>query len=133
MNGAPWYSAAHHARPISGTTDASSSGWEGVVKRPFGSIEVFRAAADFSPEGVHTHINVKETFALYEVLRLRVQDHPDVLRTSTVTIDVDNTTLFHSVRRDRAKNEYLFGFKLSQTSRSSCDGFPRRRTQRQID
>ena len=107
MNGASWYDAAHHALSISGATDASSTGWGGVVRGPSGSVEVFRAAADFPTEWLRSHINVKETFALYEVLRLLVEAHPDFLRASTVTMDVDNKTMFHSVQKGRAKNERM--------------------------
>ena len=68
MNGASWYDAAHRALSISGTMDASFIGLEGVVPRASGSVEVFRAATDFSAEWVRSHINVKEAFTLlYEV------------------------------------------------------------------
>ena len=45
------YDAAHHALSISRATDASSTGWGGVVRGPFGSVEVFRAAAELT----HSH------------------------------------------------------------------------------
>ena len=77
MNGASWYDAAHHAISISGATDVSFIFSGGVVQRPSGSAEVFRAAADFPAEWVRSHINVKEAFALYEVLRLVVNSRPD--------------------------------------------------------
>ena len=86
---------------------ASSTGWGGVVRGPSGSVEVFRAAADFPTEWLHSHINVKETFALHEVLRLLVEARPDFLQGSTVTMDVDNKTMFHSVQKGRAKNDRM--------------------------
>ena len=48
MNCASWYDAAHHSLSISGARDASSIGWGEVVRGPFGSLEVFRAAAEFT-------------------------------------------------------------------------------------
>ena len=77
MNGASWYDLAHHPLSTTGASDASSSSWAGVVHGTPGSGEVFRAAADFTAEWVSSHINVKETFALYEVLRPLVEARPD--------------------------------------------------------
>ena len=79
MNGASWYDATHHSIKLTGATDASSSGWGGIVRGPFKSFSVFKAAADFPAEWIDVHINVKETFALHEVLRLLVAQHPDHL------------------------------------------------------
>ena len=42
------------------------------------------------------HINVKETFALHEVLRLLVAQYPDHSSGTTLVVDVDNTTMFHA-------------------------------------
>ena len=106
MNGASWYDSAHHPLSITGATDASSSSWAGVVRGTSGSGEVFRAAADFPVEWVSSHINVNETFALYEVLRLLVEARPD-LRTSTITVDVDNKAMFYAVQKGRAPNEQM--------------------------
>jgi len=77
MNGALWYDLAHHPLSTTGSSDASSSSWAGVVHRTLGSGEVFRVAADFTAEWVSSHINVKETFALYEVLRPLVEARLD--------------------------------------------------------
>ena len=99
MNGASWYDATHHSIKLTGATDASSSGWGGIVRGPFKSFSVFKAAADFPAEWIDVHINVKETFALHEVLRLLVAQHPDHLRGTTLAVDVDNTTMFHAFRR----------------------------------
>ena len=107
MNGASWYDPAHHSIAITGATDASSQGWGGIVRSPHKSGKEFRAAADFPPDFAQAHINVKETFALHEVLRLLVDNQPEYLRGSTATIDVDNTTMFYSVRNGRAKDERM--------------------------
>ena len=69
MNAASSYDAAHHPLSTTGASDASSTSWAGVVRGTLGSGDVFRAAADFPAEWVRPHINVKENFALYEVLR----------------------------------------------------------------
>ena len=50
MNGAPWYDATHHSIKLTGATDASPSGWGGIVREPFKSVSVFKAAADFPAE-----------------------------------------------------------------------------------
>ena len=70
-------------------------------------MKVFGAAADFSPDLAQAHINIKQTFALHEVLRLLVDDQPEYLRGSIATIDIDNTTMFYSVRKGRAKDSYM--------------------------
>ena len=75
MNGAFGYDPTHHSIAITGATDASSQGWGGVVRSPLlVSAKVFRATADFPPDLAQVHINIKETFALHEVLRLLVDD-----------------------------------------------------------
>ena len=109
MNGASWYDSAHHPLSITGATDAFSSSWAGVVRGTPGSGEVFRAAANFPAEWVSSHVNVNETFSLYEVLRLLVEARPD-LRTSTVTVDVDNKAMFYAVQKGRAPNEQMHKF-----------------------
>ena len=107
MNGASWYDATHHSIKLTGATDASSSGWGGIVQGPFKSISVFKAAADFPAEWIDVHINVKETFALHEVLRLLVAQYPDHLSGTTLVVDVDNTTMFHAFRKGRARDERM--------------------------
>ena len=74
MNGALWYDATHHSLKLTGATDASSSGWGGIVRGPFKYFNVFKAAADFPAERIDVDINVKEIFALHEVLRLPPRD-----------------------------------------------------------
>ena len=61
----------------------------------------------FPPDFARTHINIKETFVLHEVLRLLVDNQPEYLRGSTATIGVDNTTMFYSKRNGRAKDERI--------------------------
>ena len=107
MNGASWYDATHHSIKLTGATDASSSGWGGIVRGPFKSFSVFKAAADFSAECIDVHINVKETFALHEVSRLLVAQYPDHLSGTTSVVDVDNTTMFHAFRKGRARDERM--------------------------
>ena len=104
MNGASWYDPTHRSIDITGATDASSQEWGGVVRSPRVYANVFRAVADFPPDIAQAHINIKETFALHEVLRLLADDQSRYLRGSTVTIDVDNTTVFHSFRNGHAKD-----------------------------
>ena len=107
MNGASWYDATYHSTKLTGATDASSSGWGGIVRGPFKSFSVFKAAADFAAVWIDVHINVKETFALYEVLRLLVAQYPEHLSSTTLVVDVDNTTMFHAFRNGRARDEQL--------------------------
>ena len=107
MNGASWYDLAHRALSTTGSPDASSSSWAGVVHGTPGSGEVFRVAADFTAEWVSSHINLKETFALYEVLRPLVEEHPDFLRVRTITMDVDNIAMIYGVQKGRAPNKQM--------------------------
>ena len=53
------------------------------------------------------HINVKETFALHEVLRLLVAQYPDRLSGTTLELNVGNTTMFHAFRKGRAGDECM--------------------------
>ena len=76
LKGAPWYNATRHVLTISGTTGASSQAWGGLIRGPFGVFSVFKAAADFPAAWHKAHINVKETFALHEVLKLATTTHP---------------------------------------------------------
>lgn len=98
MNAGSWYDAAHHPLSITGTTDASFTSWAGVVRGTLDSGSVIRAAAYFPSEWVRPHIKVKETFALYEVLRLLVETRPDILRASTFTIKIGNKVIFYTVQ-----------------------------------
>ena len=90
LNGAPRYDATRHVLTISGATEASSQAWGGLIRGPFGMFSVFKAAADFPATWHKAHINVKETFALHEVLKLATTTHPGCLKGSTAVVDVDN-------------------------------------------
>ena len=107
MNGASWYDATHHSIKLIGATDVSSSGRGGIVRGSFKSFHVFKAAADFPTEWIDVHINVKEIFALHEVLRLLVARYPDYLSGTTLVVDVDNTTMFHAFRKGRSRDERM--------------------------
>ena len=86
MNGASWHDATHHLIKLTGATDASSSGWGGISRGPFKSFVVLKAAKYFPVEWIDVHINVKETFALHEVLRLLVAQYPDHLSGTTLVV-----------------------------------------------
>ena len=107
MNGASWYDATHHSIKLTGATDASSSGWGGIVRGPFKSCSVFKAAEDFPAEWIDVRINMKETFALHEVLRLLVAQYPDHLSGIALVVDVHNTTMFHAFRKGRTRDERM--------------------------
>ena len=70
-----------------------------MVRGTPGSGEAFRNAADFPTEWVSSHINMKEIFALYEVLRFLVEARPDC------TMDIDNKAIFYAQQNVRAPNE----------------------------
>ena len=50
MNGASMYDATNHSIKLTGAMDASSSGWDGIVRGPSKSFSVFKVAADFPAE-----------------------------------------------------------------------------------
>ena len=100
MNGASWHDATHHSIKLTGATDASSSGWGGIVRGLFKSFSVFKAAVDFPAEWIDVHIKVKE------VLRLLVAQYPDHLSGTTLVVDVDNT-MFHAFRKGRARDKRI--------------------------
>ena len=58
-------------------------------------------------EWVSSHINEKETFALYEVLRPLVEARPDFLRAGTITLDVDSKAMIYAVQKGRAPNDQM--------------------------
>ena len=71
----------------------------------FKSFKVFKAAAGFPAEQIDVHTNVKETFTLRKILRLRVARYPDYLSGTTLVVDVDNTTMLRAFRKGRAGSE----------------------------
>ena len=66
--------------------------------------EVFRAAGDFPDHLVRVHNNMQEACGLQQVHTLFCKDRPWQVHGTTVVVDVDNTVLFHSTRRGRAKD-----------------------------
>ena len=60
---------------------------------------IFKAAADFPAEWDNTHINVKQTFALHEVLKLATTTHPGCLKRRTTVVDVDNKTMHDAFKK----------------------------------
>ena len=104
LNGAPWYDATRHVLTISGTTDASSQAWGGQIRGPFGAFFVFKAAGDFPAAWHNAHINVKQMFALHEVLKLATTTQPGCLKGSTVVFDVDNKTMRDAFKKGRSRN-----------------------------
>ena len=104
LNGAPWYDATRHVLTISGATDASSQAWGGLIRGSFSAFSVFKAAADFPAAWHNAHINVKETFALHEVLKLATTTHPGYLKGSTAVVDVDNKTMDDAFKKGRSRN-----------------------------
>ena len=104
LNGAPWYHVTRHVLTVSGATDASSQAWGGLIRGPFGAFSVFKAAADFPAAWHDTHINVKETFALHEVLKLATTTHSCCLKGSTAVVDVDNKAMHDAFKKGRSRN-----------------------------
>ena len=82
-----------------GATDASSIGWGGVVNASSGP---FRAGGVFTQHWVSKHINIKEMYALYHVLRQFCTRYPDGLRRAQVFVHVDNQSVVGGFTRGRA-------------------------------
>ena len=104
LNRAPWHDDTQHVPTIAGATDASPQAWGGLIRRPFGTISLFRAAANFSVERYNAHINNKETFALHEVLKLTTTIHPSCLKGSTAVDDADNGAMHDACEKERPRN-----------------------------
>ena len=90
---------------VAGATDASCSGWGGVMRGP--SRIAFKAAGDFPGEMVSEHINLKEAYALLESLQQHCKAQPLEIKGSTVVMDVDNMTVFHAFQKGKSKNAQL--------------------------
>ena len=103
-NRAPWHDATRHIPTITGATDASPQAWSGLIRRPFGTVSLLRAAADFSAERYNAHINVKETFVLHEVLKLATTTLPSCLKGSTAVDDADNEAMHDACKKERPRN-----------------------------
>ena len=104
LNGAPWYDATRHVLTISGATDASSQAWGGLIRGPSVAFSVFKTAADLPAAWHNAHINVKETFALHEVLKLATTTHPGCLKGSTAVVDLDNKAMHDAFKKGRSRN-----------------------------
>ena len=104
LNRSPWHDATRHVPTITGATDASPQAWGSLIRRPFGTVSLFRAAADFSVEWYNVHINVKETFALHEELKLATTTHPSCLKRRTAVDDVDNEAMRDGCKKERRRN-----------------------------
>ena len=105
FNGASWYRAEHKMVILTGASDASSSGWDGLIHGLHH--DVFRAGGNFPPALAKEHINVQEGYALQQTLRLFCADHPDDIAGSTLVSDVDNKVLHDAFKRSRAKNTIM--------------------------
>ena len=105
LNGAPWSKAFHQVLSVTGATDASSSGWGGVMRGPSGV--AFKAAGGFPGEMASEHINVKEAYALLESLQLYCKTQPLEIKGSTAVVDAANMTVFHAFSKGRSKNAQL--------------------------
>ena len=105
FNGASWYRAEHKMGILTGASDASSSGWGGLIRGLHHG--VFRAGGDFPPALAKEHINVQEGYALQQTLRLFCADHPGDVAGATLVSDVDNKVLHDAFKRGRARNTLM--------------------------
>ena len=104
LNRAPWHDATRHVSTITGATDASPQAWGDLIEKPFGTVSLFRAAADFSAERYNAYINAKETFALHEVLKLATTTLPSCLKGSTAVDGADNEAMHDVCKKERPRN-----------------------------
>ena len=104
LNGAPWCDASRHVLTITGAANASSQELGGLIRGPFGAFSVFKVAADFPAAWHNTHINVKETFARNEVLKLATTTHLGCLKGSTAVVDVHNKTMHGAFKKGCPRN-----------------------------
>ena len=102
FNGASWYRAEHKMVILTDASDASSSGWGGLIHGLHH--DVFRAGGDFPPALVEEHINAQEGYVLQQTLRLFCADHPVDVAGATLVSDVDNKVLHDAFKRGRARN-----------------------------
>ena len=105
FNGALWYRAEHKTVILTGASDASSSGWGGLIRGLHH--DVLKAGGDFPPALAEEHINVQEGYALQQTLRLFCADHPDDVAGATLVSDVDNKVLHDAFKRGRARNTLM--------------------------
>ena len=98
------YRAEHTMVTLTGATDASSSGWGGLIGSP--GREVFRAGGDFPVDMTSTHINLQEGYALQQTLEMYsyCADHSAQIAGSTLGSGIDIKVFHDSFKRGRAKN-----------------------------
>lgn len=87
-NSASKYDAAHHAFSISGAKHLYRLG--GFLRGASGLEEVLRAAVDIPVEWLRSYIDIKEAFALHEVLFPLVEARPELLQARTITMGADS-------------------------------------------
>ncbi len=97
----PWQRARHLIVKMTGSSDASALGW-GAVIDIMGS--PYRAGGVFPDEWLREHINKKEMFALYHLLRLLCARYPTDFQRAQVFVDKDNTAVLGSLNHGRAKD-----------------------------
>ena len=98
----PGRRARHFAAVLTkGSSDASSVGWGSVVNT---TSDIFPVGGVFPPDWLSKHINHKEMYALYHLLRQFCTGHPDVSRRAQGLIDVDSQLVVDVFNRGRAKN-----------------------------
>ena len=115
----PWNKERHfdvQTTPLN--SDASSNQWGGVVGLPEGP---FEAGGGFPDGWLPKHINLKEMFALLELLKECCRVHPGVLRRAQLVAGVDSTAVVGSFNKGRARNPVahkmlidLFDLQVSQ-------------------
>jgi len=79
----PWQRARHLLVKMTGSSDASALGWGGVIDI-MGS--PYRAGGIFPEDWLRKHINKKEMFALYHLLRLFCERYPTDFQRAQVFI-----------------------------------------------
>ena len=108
LNRGPWHDTNGNISTIAGASDASPQALGGLIRRPFGTVFLFRAASDLSAERYNAHVNVKETFALHKVLKLAATTHPSCLKGSTAVDDVDNEAMHDACKKERPRNAQTY-------------------------
>ena len=87
-----------------GASDAPSTAWGGMVA--VREIQ-FRVGEEFPPTWILRHINAKEAFALYHLLKEYCVAYPDTLWGTQVRVDVDNQSVVHAFNKGRSRNAHV--------------------------
>ena len=90
---------------LTGATGASSEAWGGLIRAP-GSPD-FSAMGDILEEGASRHINVQETYALLETLKLFCEEKPRQLAGTRTVVDVDIKTLYYAIKKGNTRNSTM--------------------------